>query len=282
MGRVITFHSLDRLRQWKWRLSVRLHARRRRKSGAHPPDYDIAVTTYVARFDTYFRSLLCQLHWMFPDRRILVVANGHHERARQEAYLARLRKLAARFPRVTLITHTEPVGLARMWNDALRASPSGRLLMLNDDLYLMSHFRSQMEASGFLRERIATINGTWSHFLITREVLDTVGWFDEGFTEIGYEDADYEVRLACGGIPVARFQMNGVWSWEELPAEYSYGNRLEIQDGKYSGKNRSYFFGKWKTFERETPGCLFLPMVDRWVQLQESGGRRDGRPSDAG
>jgi hypothetical protein len=76
--------------------------------------------------------------------------------------------------------------------------------------------------------------------------------------------------------------MNGVWSWEELPAEYSYGNRLEIQDGKYSGKNRNHFFGKWKTFERETPGCLFLPMVDRWVQLQESGGRRDGRPSDAG
>ncbi len=282
MGRVITFHSLGLLRRLKWRLSARRFDFLRRRSGAVPVPYDIAVTTYVARFDTYFKSLLVQLLWLFPDRRILVVANGHHEPARQEAYLARLRKLVARFPQVTLIAHSEPVGLARLWNDALRASPSGRLLMLNDDLYLMSHFRSQLEASGLLKEKIATINGTWSHFLITRAVLDAVGWFDEGFVEIGYEDADYEVRLACRGIPVARFQLNGLWSWEEQPAEYSYGPQLAIRDGKYSGKNRNHFFDKWKTFEHETPGCLHLPMVGRWVQLQEPGERSAARASGAG
>jgi hypothetical protein len=282
MGRVITFHSLGRLRRLKWRVSARWLEYRRRRSGAIPVHYDIAVTTYVARFDTYFKSLLSQLLWLFPDRRILVVANGHHERARQEAYLDDLRKLVARSPGVTLIAYSEPVGLARMWNDALRASTSGRLLMLNDDLYLMANFRIQLEASGLLKEKIATINGTWSHFLITQDILDAIGWFDEDFVEIGYEDADYEVRLACRGIPVARFQMNGLWSWEDQPAEYSYGPQLAIRDGKYSGRNRNHFFGKWKTFERETPGCLHLPMVDRWVQLQEPGRRCDAPPSGAG
>lgn len=235
-----------------------------------PAGYDIAVTTYIARFDTYFKSLLCQLACLFPDRRIFVVANGHHDRARQENYLIRLRKFVARYPNVTLIAHSDPAGLARMWNDALRASTAGRLLMLNDDLYLMSHFRSQMEASGLLEKKIATINGTWSHFLITRDIVDAVGWFDEGFTEIGYEDADYEVRLACRGLPVAKLEMNGVWSWVDQPDEYSYGSQLEIKDGKYSGKNRKHFYNKWKTFGCETPGCLFIPMVGRWIQLEES------------
>lgn len=282
MARVITFHSLGWLRRLKWRGSARWFEYRRRRSGTLPVDYDIAVTTFISRFDTYFKSLLSQLLWMFPDRRILVVANGHHAQARQEVYLADLRNLLARFPRVTLISHSEPVGLARMWNEVLRASTAGRLLVLNDDLYLMAHFRSQMEASGLLKEKIATINGTWSHFLITHEVLDAIGGFDEGFVEIGYEDADYEVRLACRGIPVARYQMNGLWSWEEQPSEYSYGPQLALPDGKYSGRNRNYFFGKWKTFERETPGCLHLPMVGRWVQLSEPGERGDARPAGAG
>lgn len=282
MDRIITFHSLGVLRRLKWRIAARRFDFLRRRSGANPPPYDIAVTTYIARYDTYFRSLFRQLLWLFPDRRILVVANGHHDRAPQEAYLARLRKLAARFPGVHLITHDEPVGLTRMWNDVLRASATGRTLVLNDDLYLMAHFRSQLEASGLLGEGIATINGTWSHFLITREILDAVGWFDEGLTEIGYEDADYEVRLACRGIPLSRFQMNGLWSWEDQPSEYSYGSRLEIPDGKYSGKNRNYFFSKWTTFERETPGCRFFPMVGRWVQLREPPGGRGGSPSVIG
>lgn len=265
----ITFNELGRLRQWKWRLTACLLAVRRKASSAKTPDYDIAVTTYIARFDTYFKSLLCQLSCLFPDRRILVVANGHHDRARQMDYLIRLRKYVAKYPNVTLIDYVVPRGLAKMWNDVIRESRSDRVLVMNDDLYLMPHFRSQMEKSGLLENKIATINGSWSHFLITREIIDAFGWFDERFTEFGYEDVDYVSRLACGGIEAEQFEMNGVLNCVDQPSDYSYGTHIEISDGKYSGRNQQQFYKKWRVFDCEMPGCTFVPMLERWVKLGE-------------
>ena len=269
MKQTITFHSLGWLQRLKWRLSVNLQAWRRQASVAAPPDYDIAVTTYIARFDTYFKSLLSQLHFLFPDRRITVVANGHYDRPQQEDYLARLRKLTGGYPNVTLIAHSAPVGLARMWNEAIRASRSGRILMLNDDLYLMSHFRSQIEGADLPKKKMATINGSWSHFWIVQEIIDTVGWFDERFVEIGYEDLDYEARLACNGVTVDRIELNGVWNCVDQPSEYSYGVLFEIADGKYSSKNRRRFCDKWEVSDYETSGSFFVSKLGRWVKLRK-------------
>ena len=48
---------------------------------------------------------------------------------------------------------------------------------------------------GFYKKRLPVINQSWSHFMISREVIIRVGWFDERFPAIGNEDEDYESRL---------------------------------------------------------------------------------------
>lgn len=266
----IIFRKLGKLKQLKWRITATLYGYLQKASRANIPDYDIGVTTYIARFETYFKSIIYQLSYLFPDRRIIVVANGHYESDKQTAYLKNLRKFLNGFPNVTLICYQNPSGLAKMWNDVIKASRLQSLLMLNDDIYLLPTFRSEMESSNLFDNKIVKINGSWSHFLITRQIIDAVGWFDEDFVEIGHEDADYEARLACRGISINNLEMHGVCNCSEEPKEYSYGKQLEVADGKYSGKNRQYFYSKWDSSDIEKPGYKFLPMIGKWVKLRDN------------
>lgn len=265
----ITYNNLGKLGQLKWRIFAHYYTFQKKKSRTILPDYDIGVTTYITRFDSYFKSLFRQLLYLFKDRRIIIVANGHYERIMQTEYLKNLGLLLGEYPNVTLISYQNPFGLSKMWNDAIKSSRSGRILMLNDDIYLWPQFRREIESSGLLNRKVVKINDSWSHFLITQEIIDAVGWFDEKFIEIGHEDADYEARLACRNISIENVEIRSVFNCIDDIEEYSYGKRLEEVDGKYSGKNRQYFYSKWDTSDILKPGYTFLPIIGKWIKLKQ-------------
>ncbi len=268
----ISFYDLSFLRRVKWCVGVSRLSFRRRFRRVPAPRYDIIVTTYIARFDSYFKGILFQLQYMFPDRRVFVVVNGYYDALKQEEYLVQLRAYAARYPNVTLVCCDEPVGLSTMWNRALAATNEERVLVLNDDIYLMACFRTQLENSKLLDCPVAVINGSWSHFLITRNLMSRIGGFDEGLREIGYEDTDYMVRLACEGVELHCVSLNGVLNCVEQPDEYSYAEELEISDGKYSSYNERYLHEKWDISEVQRSGSTWVPRLEKWVCLNERSG----------
>lgn len=99
--------------------------------------------------------------------------------------------------------------------------------------------RKSLEST-FMRQRWVSRPGDFCGFLITRAVIDKVGWFDEKF-EIAYmEDLDYEMRCLRAGVQHGSCHDALV---------HHYGSRAVYEGGVDNGpsfrKNAAYFERKW-------------------------------------
>jgi hypothetical protein len=237
--------------------------------------FSIGVVTYLGRFETYFKSLLRQLNFIFPDYDIIVFLNGHHNLDKQIDYLQKATSLLVQYPRVRYLTNISHQPLARAWNWLILMAACEHILILNDDVTLNLEFRHNLEKLDSVPQ-ICTINKSWSHFLISKEVVKQVGWFDEGLAGMGYEDYDYIFRLARRGIMVKNLAVHGVLSYIAPSTDASWAAISEVVAGKYSKVNYDYFMKKWSWSEYgEVPASkafkvLYEPYGQEWlVSLHE-------------
>jgi hypothetical protein len=207
-------------------------------------EYSIGVVTYLARYESYLKPLIRNLHFLFPDRDINVWINGHYNRARQIQYLRQITSFLADYPNIRYLTNLDHHPLASGFNRLILMSKCDNILILNDDIKLYFNFRHNFETPQFLPE-VFTLNGTWSHFVISKDVVKKVGWFDERFLGIGYEDTDYALRLALKGIPLGDLRIHGLHDYNAPPDDASWTNISSITLGKYSQINREFFEKKW-------------------------------------
>lgn len=225
----------------------------------------IIVTTYHERFDSCLKRIIKQLTALFHGTRIIVVANGNHDEAIQSAYLNNLEGFLAELPCVDLIKHTEPVGLSQMWNDAIALSCTNKLLVLNDDLVLEGGFETDINGLTS-RHPLQIINKSWSHFVVTKETINKVGWFDERFQGIGNEDWDYEARIALAGLTLHYVESEHVLNEVLKPGDYSYGSEMEVANQKYSKMNLDFFEEKWESSNKPMDGYVFVPGAGYYVK----------------
>lgn len=239
---------------WKERIKQQLSA------NPSIPGTAIGVTTFMDRFEPCFKTLLKRLVSLFPENRILILINGHYRTEDHKAYLERAKAFCERFQNVKVISYTKPTGLSSLWNRAFGESEEERIILLNDDLKIRSDFRSFLAESGILASQIATINNSWSHFIISRGIVDIVGYFDEGLTEIGGEDDDYLARMAMKGLHPENYNTSSLKKsshrGRSFPAVNSYGRFLADQEGGYSTLNTKYIRSKWKTSDDWLEGAV--------------------------
>jgi predicted glycosyltransferase involved in capsule biosynthesis len=70
---------------------------------------------------------------------------------------------------------------------------------LNDDISIIpEYFNTDIRVtfSLLLKTKILTFNASWSHFLIDKECITEIGWFDEHLIGIGNEDGEYAERYS--------------------------------------------------------------------------------------
>lgn len=166
-------------------------------SSARAPVSGIVITTFEARQFAYCLPLVEAIRAADAASPVVVVINGNPgsrvnlaERAR---FVAELSKFHGVFP----VSLREMTGLARMWNLGIQVAACDTCVVLNDDLIaeprlLLPDLRrlvGQAAQSG-----VAIGNGSWSHFAITRQCIESVGWFDERLLGFGEEDGDYSWR----------------------------------------------------------------------------------------
>lgn len=93
---------------------------------------------------------------------------------------------------------------------------------------------------GMLRHHWVSRPGDFCGFLITQDVIDRVGWFDEKYETAYCEDLDYEMRLLERGVSHGSCHDALV---------YHYGSRAVYEGGVNNGpsfrKNSAYFERKW-------------------------------------
>jgi GT2 family glycosyltransferase len=139
-------------------------------------------------------------------------------------------------------------GLSKLWNSIAIHASHDYVLLLNDDIMI--------EDAGFLEHvcsairknhgRTFLINQSWSHFLVSREELDELGYFDERLLGIGEEDGDMTWRyIQRYGIPIATVRMRGFVNYaEETVRSYKPLNIRTHSGTKYSLFNQQFVFSE--------------------------------------
>ncbi len=223
----------------------------------------IGITTFLNRFDIFFKPLVRKLVFLFPGCRVIVAANGSVLREEQQRYLHELREFCDGYAEIELIAYENPVGLSRLWNSIMKQAGEDRVLMLNDDLKLKTGFGKFLVNSGILKEEIATINSSWSHFLLSQQIFSLAGPFDEELREVGGEDDDYLARLALKGLRPADYRCDTVGRKKKkrrgVPQLNSYGKDMTNEAGGYSSYNTDYLRRKWEISDDFFEGAVEIP-----------------------
>jgi len=225
----------------------------------------IGITTYIDRYDLFFKPLYLSLKKMFPETNIYVAVNGFNDSKVQGRFLARLQNELCQDEMMsnTFVLHDKPVGLTRLWNELLSQGNCKTTLILNDDLRIFPWFRTWIERKHW-NSTISLINGTWSHFFLTKSILDEVGWFDEDFRGIGFEDMDYTARCAYQGITINNMRCQYIKHLDHQPSRTSFDEQSSTLWGpKYSSINHDTFFQKWETCDYDSG--IFIKQLNTFV-----------------
>jgi hypothetical protein len=231
--------------------------------------YSLGITTYLDRYEDLFKPFLLQLIRVFPDTEIVVTVNGHYNREKQVVYVEEICSFLKQFKNVKVITFVEAQGLSKLWNLIVLNSTNECVFIFNDDLEITPLFRRDLDKSGILKTKIALINQSWSHFMISKQMINKVGWFDERFPAIGNEDEDYECRLALKQVELSFFHFRNIKAILTIPVTYSYGEQVEVINTKYLKSNKLFFDTKWETVSQPTEGYHYVRILNAWVKLKE-------------
>lgn len=203
----------------------------------------IGITTFEARFDRYFVPLIKRIR-EYTDNEIVVAVNGENNRAFGEEYRSNLLKFIADYENVYPIFFPRFRGLSKLWNSIAIHATHDHILMLNDDIMIESpNFLNDVCDSLSRNEgKTFLINRSWSHFLINREELDALGYFDERLLGIGEEDGDMSWRyIKQYGEAIPSFKIKGFQNFaEETVRSYKPVNVQTHSGTKYSLFNRKF------------------------------------------
>jgi|WetSurMetagenome_2_1015567.scaffolds.fasta_scaffold00078_39 hypothetical protein len=213
-----------------------------------PALVSIGITTFGTRFERYFVPLLAKIKEYAPDNEVIVAINGEHHEPFSEEYRRRILEFTAIHPRVFPIVFPQFRGLSKLWNSIVIHASHDHVLMLNDDIMI--------HGTGFLEDicsairknhcRTFLINRSWSHFLVNRQELDDLGYFDERLLGIGEEDGDMTWRyIQRYGKPIPSVRMKSFVNYAEETANSYKPINIQTHSGtKYSLFNRRFMFSE--------------------------------------
>lgn len=161
----------------------------------------------------------------------LVILNGNADETRSHL----------KGHQVTFIDPGFNLGVAASWNFVVRARPAAPWwLIVNADIQFgagdLECLADAMQKPG---PRVACLY-EFGAFGINAETVDTVGWFDENFHPIYFEDNDYRRRCHLAGVPVVN-----------LISRTRHDNSATIASGyarhndRTFPRNGDYYAAKW-------------------------------------
>lgn len=159
-------------------------------------DITICITTFKRRLPL-FKNLIKSIKKFYPDIEILVAINGENEESVDDNYRYEILSFIALQKNVIPIMFTEFRSLSKLWNNLVIFSKTNYNLILNDDLYFNNNKiveSIQEKINNDNNIGLFTINGGWSHFVVSKIELDKLGYFDERLLAIGEEDGDMTWR----------------------------------------------------------------------------------------
>jgi len=200
----------------------------------------IGITTFSKRFDLVSK-LINQIREINKTDKILLCINGEKDGNFNEEYRENILNLCVKYNDVFPIFFIEMRGLSKMWNTLVVNSDKENILLLNDDLeiyeptifeQIKTHMNSA-DYNGFTR-----INNSFSHFLIDKNVIDDLGYFDERLLGFGEEDGDIYYRCIKKNVKITDTNIIG---FNNLISNIRH-DEVKNGIGKYSKFNRDFIY----------------------------------------
>ncbi|NCP45010.1 MAG: hypothetical protein COW67_08705 [Flavobacteriales bacterium CG18_big_fil_WC_8_21_14_2_50_32_9] len=232
-------------------------------------NYSIGITTYKERFETYLKPLVLHLNYLFPHMQIIVAINGFHNQKEQTEYLNKIKSFLSNFKNIDFVYYEQPHGLCKLWNQLIILSKSDKIVVLNDDISISKKLKTEIEESKILNSNFGLINGSYSHFLINKKIINQIGWFDERFPGIGYEDHDYEIRLALQGVSPDFYNFKTIKNENVTPKDWSWGDDDTKIFKKYSHANEKHYFSKWEISDTAKHGFVHVRIIKGYAKLKD-------------
>ena len=155
----------------------------------------IGIVTFSKRFEL-FKSLVTDIRKR-TDTPILVCVNGNLDGTVEPEYLSNVLQFCASHPNVFPQVFPTFQGLAKLWNTLVINAPTEHVWLLNDDVEYKCD-----DAIQRIEKHIEETNSGlfyapwgWSHFVISKTLLDNLNYFDERLIGIGEEDGDFLWRF---------------------------------------------------------------------------------------
>ncbi len=157
----------------------------------------IGITTFKSRLESV-RNMIDHLKSCDEDIIINLAINGEIVEEFDEDYRKGILNLCLKYKNVYPNFYQEFRALSKLWNNLVINSVTEYNLILNDDLVFDKRSNIIQIVKNIIIQnsnvKCFTINGSWSHFVITKEFLDEMNYFDERFLLHGEEDGDFVWR----------------------------------------------------------------------------------------
>jgi glycosyltransferase involved in cell wall biosynthesis len=206
----------------------------------------IGITTFEHRFDKYFVPLLSKIREYDNDTEIIVAVNGEHDRDFGENYRKRILEFLSSLRNVYPFFFPRFRGLSKLWNTIIIHATCDHILMLNDDIMitkrnLIEKVQENIQRSG---GKSFVLNKSWSHFVVSREEISELGYFDERLLGIGEEDGDLTWRyIQRYGRPISNYTVRGLVNYADETVHSYQPINIKCHSGtKYSQFNRQFMF----------------------------------------
>jgi hypothetical protein len=202
-------------------------------------NYIIGITTFSKRYNL-LENLVRKIR-KFTNVKILLCINGDDGGEISEEYRLKVLNLCMTNLNIYPIFFTETRGLSKMWNTIVIHSHENNVLMLNDDLDIHSNNFFDLLSKYIIEngvQAITRINNSFSHFLISKEFLDTIGYFDERLLGFGEEDGDIIYRCIKNGYKLDDIYLDGVTN---IISDLRH-DHIKPGIGKYSLFNRNFIY----------------------------------------
>jgi GT2 family glycosyltransferase len=220
----------------------------------------LAVVIPVLNCLEYTRQAIASIQFGAGDQ-LFVIDNGSTDGTPVEMEI-----LQQRLPLI-YIRHERNTGVAAAWNQGLKlAFQFGHdpVLVMNNDVVLAPDtvpalLRWHQKTGGIASaQSVAALHALslidrretfgepcdYSCFMISKAIVDKVGYFDEGYWPAYFEDLDYDCRAEQAGIPRG-------YCGDAIVCHYHsrtiHAGHIENHD-QYFAANRERFIARWGAF----------------------------------
>lgn len=207
-------------------------------------DYCIAIPTFSKR-RVYIKNLIESIRAQ-SDIDIYLCVNCDYNDKFDEDYRKYILDLSLQYKNVYLTFYLKFRGLTKMWNDAIINGCKKYTCIMNDDSVVLDGFIDELISyhQSIDDKSILKVNNGWACFVVSKEYLETYGFFNEYYIGIGFEDCDFVSR---NGDKQGYVNNKFVDLAHEAESYNSFPSNDNIQSQhqkKYSSFNQSMFNDK--------------------------------------